>query len=230
MRIDIITIFPEMFEQVLKFGAIKAATEKQLLEIVVNDLRDWTEDKHRQVDDEPYGGGPGMVMKPEPLYRSLQSVLGHSPTLLSKGERTALMTPQGRKLDQGIVEDLSKADKLVLICGRYEGVDERVRGYVSDEISLGDFILSGGEMAAMVLIDAVTRLIDGVLGKKDSLLEESFNAGMLEYPQYTRPSEFMGEAIPEVLISGNHQEIKKWRFEQSRIKTWLRRPDLLRQR
>jgi len=226
-RIDVVTIFPEMFAPVLASGMLRLAQEKKLLSIRVHDLRDWTHNKHRQVDDVPYGGGPGMVMKPEPIYEALTALLGHSPTLLEGGERTILLTPQGSRLNQGGVANLRTAAHLILICGRYEGVDERVRSFVSDEISLGDYILSGGEIAAMAVIDAVGRLIPGVLGGEESLAEESFTERNLEYPQYTRPAKFLAEEVPKVVLSGHHGEIEKWRRAQADLRTAARRPDLI---
>lgn len=227
MRIDIVSIFPDIFAPVFSVGMMRLAQEKGLLEVDAHDLRDWASDKHRRVDDEPYGGGPGMVMRPEPFYQALLDLLGHDPMLLSSGERTVLLTPQGELLRQRLIEGLSKAEHLVLLCGRYEGVDERVRSFVSDEISIGDFVLSGGELAAMVVAEALTRQIPGVLGEVESLSEESFTGGFLEYPQYTRPAEFLGNEVPEVLISGNHRAVKDWRRHQAKLRTLARRPDLL---
>ncbi len=228
MKIDILTIFPELFKDCFSFGMPRLAIERGLLDVEAHDLRAWTKNKHRQVDDEPYGGGPGMVMKPEPLIGGIGDILAHSPTLMEKGERSVLLTPQGKRLDQRMVENLSTSKRIVLICGRYEGVDERVRAYVSDEISIGDYVISGGEMAAMVVVDAVTRLIDGVLGEKDSLIDESFVNDSLEYSQYTRPSIFNGDLVPQVLMSGNHKEIREWRTSRAMIKTKARRPDLIK--
>lgn len=228
MKIDILTIFPELFEECFSSGMPRLAIERGLLNVDAHDLRAWTKNKHKQVDDEPYGGGPGMVMKPEPLVDGISDILGHSPTLMSKGERSILLTPQGKRLDQKVVEDLSLSKRILLVCGRYEGMDERVRSYVTDEISIGDYVISGGEMAAMVIVDAVTRLIEGVLGEKDSLIDESFINDRLEYPQYTRPPVFNGDYVPQVLLSGNHQDIDEWRKNQAKARTKSRRPDLIK--
>lgn len=226
MKIDVITIFPELFTPFFQTGMLKIAQEKQLVSFTAHNLRDFTADKHKQVDDEPYGGGPGMVMKPEPFFTALQAVLGSSPFLLSEKVRTVLLTPRGVRLNQQLVQNLAGAARLVFLCGRYEGVDERVASFVTDEISIGDYILSGGEVAAMVIIEAVTRLKAGVLGEVGSLVEESFSQGLIEYPQYTRPAQWLNMSVPEVLLSGNHQAIKKWRHEQALLSTKLRRPDL----
>lgn len=227
MKIDIVSIFPEVFEPVFKVGMSRLAQERGLLEINAHDLRDFTTDKHRQVDDEPYGGGPGMVMKPEPFYQAMVSLLGASPFVVPKGVRTILLTPQGRPLDQSLVSGLARAARLIILCGRYEGVDARVNTFVTDEISIGDYVLSGGEIGAMVIVDAVGRLLSGVLGAEASLDEESFSDGLLEYPQYTRPASWMGQDVPDVLVSGNHGEIKKWRLRESQLRTRTRRPDLV---
>jgi tRNA (guanine37-N1)-methyltransferase len=228
MRIDIVSIFPEVFEPVFGVGMLRLAQDRGLLEIHRHDLRDFTTDKHRQVDDEPYGGGPGMVMKPEPFFRALSDLLGGSPFVVPGGSRTILLTPQGDRLSQPLVEGLAKAERLVILCGRYEGVDARVAGCVTDEVSIGDYVLSGGEIGAMVLVDAVGRLISGVLGDEESLAEESFTGGFLEYPQYTRPATWKGLEVPEVLLSGNHGSIRDWRREKSEFATKVRRPDLYR--
>ncbi len=227
MKVDIISIFPEVFEPVFGVGMNRLAQERGLLQITGHDLRDYTQDKHRQVDDLPYGGGPGMVMKPEPFYRALESILDGSPFVLPGGVRTILMTPQGEPMSQKLLVDLSKAERLVLLCGRYEGVDSRVSSFVTDEISVGDYVLSGGEIGAMAVVDGVCRLLSGVLGDETSLDEESFTQGLLEYPQYTRPSTWMGFDVPDVLMSGNHKAIQEWRSEKAGFATRTKRPDLL---
>ena len=226
MKIDIVSIFPEVFEPVFRVGMSRLAQERGLLELAAHDLRDFTADKHRRVDDEPYGGGPGMVMKPEPFYAAMTALLGESLFVLPKGVRTILLTPQGVRLSQPIVDGLSKAERLVILCGRYEGVDARVNTFVTDEISVGDYVLSGGEIGAMVLVDAVGRLISGVLGAEASLDEESFSNGLLEYPQYTRPASWLGLPVPDVLVSGDHGAVKEWRRRMAELRTRARRPDL----
>ncbi|HZD60023.1 MAG TPA: tRNA (guanosine(37)-N1)-methyltransferase TrmD [Anaerolineae bacterium] len=229
MRIDIITIFPRVFDGIVSESMIRIAREKSLVDINVHDLRTWTEDKHRQVDDVPYGGGYGMVMKPEPFYRAVLAV-GGSDNLESVRDtsRIVLFTPRGRTLNQSLVEEFAREDRIIMLCGRYEGIDERVHEYIAtDEVSLGDFILSGGEIPAMALTEAIVRLIPGVLGGEESLAEESFTEGLLEYPHYTRPAVFMGWRVPEVLLSGHHGEIAKWRRKERLKATLLRRPDLL---
>jgi len=226
VKIDIVSIFPEVFEPVFRVGMSRLAQERGLLELAAHDLRDFTADKHRRVDDEPYGGGPGMVMKPEPFYAAMTALLGGSPFVLPKGVRTILLTPQGVRLSQPIVDGLSKAERLVILCGRYEGVDARVNTFVTDEISVGDYVLSGGEIGAMVLVDAVGRLISGVLGAEASLDEESFSNGLLEYPQYTRPASWLGLPVPDVLVSGDHGAVKEWRRRMAELRTRARRPDL----
>jgi len=224
MRFDIITIFPEIFSGVFDFGIVRRAVEAGLIEIHAHDLRDFTSDKHRQVDDRPFGGGAGMVMKPEPLFRAVESVANRSPEA-----SVVLLSPQGRLFSQRLAEEYSRKPSLILICGRYEGVDERVAEHlVSDEISIGDYVLSGGEIPAMVVVDAVTRLIPGALGCGESAKRESFSQGLLDYPHYTRPAEFRDLRAPDVLLSGNHAEIERWRRRKSIEKTLRRRPDLLR--
>ncbi len=223
MRFDIITIFPRMVESPLGDSILKRARESGTIDVHVHDIRDHALDKHRVVDDTPYGGGAGMVMKPEPLVAAVESVLRQGRSL------RILLTPQGDRLNQDVVRELATYDQLILICGRYEGVDERARGIIADrEISLGDYVISGGELAALVVIDAVTRLLPGALGNATSVIEESFEGDLLEYPHYTRPEVFRGEAIPEVLKSGNHANIARWRRRKSLERTCLRRPDLLR--
>ena len=223
MRFDIVTIFPEMFREVFEFGIVRRAVEGGLIDIHVHDLRDYTHDRHRQVDDRPFGGGAGMVMKPEPLFRAVEAV-----TASVNQSRVVLLSPQGRLLSQQVAEEFSKETGLVLICGRYEGVDERVAEHLAgDEVSIGDYVLSGGEIPAMVVVDAVTRLIPGALGCDQSAERESFTAGLLDYPQYTRPADYRGMKVPEVLQSGNHAEIERWRRLKAMEKTSRRRPELL---
>jgi tRNA (guanine37-N1)-methyltransferase len=226
MRFDIITIFPEIFRGVFEFGIIRRAVEAGLIEIMVHDLRDYTHDRHRQTDDRPFGGGAGMVMKPEPLFRAVEAI-----TAGRNEARVILLSPQGRLFDQREAEQLSRPGRLVLICGRYEGVDERVVEHlVTDEVSIGDYVLSGGEIPAMVLVDAITRLLPGALGCGESAERESFSSGLLDYPHYTRPAEYRGMKVPDVLLGGNHAEIEKWRRRKSLEKTARSRPDLIRAR
>jgi tRNA (guanine37-N1)-methyltransferase len=212
-----------MFHSPLQFSLLKKAQEKGLIEIGLHDIRDWAEDKHNMTDDAPYGGGCGMVMKVEPVERALAAV---KPTDVQP--LVILMTPQGEKFSQEIAGELAEQEHLIIICGRYEGFDERIRQHLADrEISIGDYILTGGELSALVLIDAVSRLIPGVLGNDESATTESFSGGLLEYPQYTRPAEYKGWCVPDVLVSGNHAQIEQWRRIESLKRTWLRRPDLL---
>ncbi len=223
MRFYILTIFPEFFESPLKIGLIKKAQEKGLIKINIYNLRDFTEDKHKVVDDKPYGGGEGMVFKPEPLYKALYSIKKLDPKT-----KVIYLSPQGKLLNQRIAKELSQEESLLLICGRYEGIDERIRQhFIDEEISIGDFVLFGGEVPALVLIEVVTRLIPGVVGKKDSVDKESFSSGLLKYPAYTRPSEFLGYKVPSVLLSGDHKKIKTFRRNLSLEITLYRRPDLL---
>lgn len=226
MRIDVITIFPQMFPPVLETGMLRVAREGSHVDVAVHDLRDYTIGRHRQVDDEPYGGGPGMVMMAEPFYAALTDVLGSEPNLLPGGTRTILMSARGKRLDHRLASSLAQEERLVVLCGRYEGVDARVADFVTDEISIGDYVLSGGEIGAMVVIDTVTRLQAGVLGASESLEEESFASGQLEYPHYTRPARWREAGVPPVLLSGDHRRIGEWRQEQSRLSTAVRRPDL----
>ncbi|MCJ7490605.1 MAG: tRNA (guanosine(37)-N1)-methyltransferase TrmD [Dehalococcoidia bacterium] len=224
MRIDVLTLFPEMFSGPLQASILGRAIEGGLVEVVLHNIRDYAEDKHHVVDDYPFGGGPGMVMKPEPLFAAVDAVAGLEP---AKGH-VILLTPQGRLLTQSIGDELSRRERLILVCGHYEGVDERVREHlVDDEISIGDYVLSGGELPAMVLIDVVVRRLPGALGSEESLTEESHAQGLLEYPQYTRPAEFRGWQVPDVLLSGHHAQIAAWRRQQSILRTARRRPDLL---
>ncbi|MCM8790752.1 MAG: tRNA (guanosine(37)-N1)-methyltransferase TrmD [Candidatus Omnitrophica bacterium] len=239
MRIDILTLFPAMFDSVLGESILKRAQAKKLIEIKIHNLRDWTFDNHRTADDKPFGGGPGMVMKIEPVWLALcQLGVLRKDLGLKRGARretrarrrrakTILLTPQGRRLDQKLAKELAREKSLVLICGHYEGVDERIRELVDEEISIGDYILTCGEIPAMVLIDCVVRLLPGVLGDADSLLSESFENGLLEYPQYTRPAEFKGMKVPSVLLSGDHRKIKEWRRAEALKRTIKKRPDLI---
>ena len=224
MRFDVLTIFPRIFTAPLDETILRRAQDAGLIEVQVHDLRDWATDRHRTVDDYPFGGGPGMVMKPEPLFEAVAAI----HPLTEPRATVVLLTPQGERLDQVLVEELAALPRLLLICGRYEGVDERVQEHlVEREVSVGDFVVSGGELPALLLIDAVARRVPGVLGSEESLDEESFSGGLLEYPQYTRPAEFGGNAVPEVLLSGHHAEIAKWRRRQRLLRTRSRRPDLL---
>ncbi|NLC77368.1 MAG: tRNA (guanosine(37)-N1)-methyltransferase TrmD [Clostridia bacterium] len=227
MRIDVLTIFPEMFDSPLKASILKRAIEKGILEVGLTNIRDYATDKHRRVDDYPFGGGAGMVMKPEPIFRAWSAVKEKAPEGVVS--RTILLCPQGKVFSQELAWKLSQEEHLILICGHYEGVDERVRlRLVDDSISIGDYILTGGELGALVLIDAVTRLLPGALGDEQSPQEETFSDGLLEYPQYTRPREFCGMEVPEILLSGHHAKIKEWRRLQSLLRTKEQRPDLLR--
>ena len=224
LTFTIVTLFPQMFESPLSHSILKKAQEKGLISVRLVDPREFTTDRHRMTDDYPYGGGQGMVMKPEPLASAIENIRAQCPEA-----RVVLLSPQGRVLTQIIAAELAQDQDLVLVCGRYEGVDERVKSFVDDELSVGDYTLSGGEPAAIVVIDAVARLIPGVLGNEKSTGDESFSNGLLEYPQYTRPEEFRGMKVPEVLLSGDHQRIKQWRREASIRLTLDRRPDLLAQ-
>ena len=229
MQIDILTLFPEMFQGPFSVGILKRAIDRKLIQVNIHNIRDYTHDKHHTVDDYAYGGGAGMVLKPEPIFEAVESI--KSDTSLGQGVSQLpiiLLTPQGRLFCQHIAQELSRYSHLILICGRYEGVDERVREHlVTDEISIGDYVLGGGELAAMVVVDAVVRLLPGVLGSEASPLDNSHTTGLLEYPQYTRPDVYQGWAVPEVLISGNHAQIAKWRREQAILRTLKRRPELL---
>jgi len=225
MRIDIITLFPSMFRGPFGESIIKRARKKGILEINLHDLREFADDRHRTVDDVPYGGGAGMVMKPEPLFRAVEKVKEER----SSSWKVILLSPQGQTFAQEKAKELAEEEGLIFICGHYEGVDERVREYLIDEeLSLGDFVLTGGELAAMVIIDAIVRMLPGVLGCKDSIREDSFYQTLLDYPQYTRPAEFRGWKVPEVLISGNHQKIREWRKKKKLENTFKKRPDLLK--
>jgi len=231
MRIDIVTIFPDFFREPMEYGIVGRARTAGLVEIRAHDLRGWTTDRHKIVDDRPFGGGDGMVLKPEPIFDAVQTLTGSSDrTKYPEGTRVVLLSPQGRVFNQSVANDLSKtAEHLVLLCGRYEGIDERVAEMlVTEELSIGDYILSGGEAAALVVIDAVVRLLPGALGSETSSVNESFSRGMLDHPQYTRPPEFRGMRVPDVLLTGNHREIARWREQAALTKTQRNRPDLLK--
>jgi len=223
MKFDILTLFPAMFDGPLTESILKRASENGLIEVALHNIRDWALDKHATADDAPYGGGAGMVMKVEPIAGAIESVKEKRPN-----SKVILTTPGGRPFNHTVAEELSREEGVIIICGRYEGVDERVRKlFVDYEISMGDFVLTGGEIAAMVIVDAVARLVPGVLGSGDSALYDSFADGLLEYPQYTRPPEFRGEKVPDMLLSGNHAEIAKWRRKESLLRTLASRPELL---
>ncbi|HKZ77862.1 MAG TPA: tRNA (guanosine(37)-N1)-methyltransferase TrmD [Pyrinomonadaceae bacterium] len=231
LRFDIITIFPEFFREAFDYGIIRRAKEAGLVEIAAHDLRAWTVDKHHVVDDRPFGGGDGMVLKPEPIFAAVEALTGKSRREdFSTDTRVVLLSPQGRVFSHAKAEEFARtARRVLLVCGRYEGVDERVaEALVTDEISIGDYVLSGGEPAAVVIVDAVVRLLPAALGSETSATQESFAAGILDYPQYTRPPEFRGMRVPEVLQTGNHGEIARWRAEAARNKTRRNRPDLLK--
>jgi len=224
MQFDILTLFPGLFSGVFEESILKRAREAGLVSIQVHNIRDYATGRHRVTDDTPYGGGGGMIMKPEPIFAAVEALLGEE-----QGQAPViLLTPKGRLFSHAIARELSRHRRLLLICGRYEGMDERVHQHlVTDEISIGDYVLSGGEIPAMVLVDAITRLIPGALGEPSAPFEESHAEGLLEYPHYTRPPNFRGYAVPEVLLSGNHAEITRWRRQQALRRTWERRPDLL---
>ncbi len=221
MKIDVLTLFPEMFVGPLDFSMVKRARDVGILDLRVVNLRDYTHDRHKTVDDKPFGGGPGMLLKPEPIFEAVEN-------LANKKTRVIMLTPGGRKFDQRIARELSQQEHLLFLCGAYEGFDERVRTLVRDEISIGDFVLTNGALPAMMMIDAITRLLPGVLGDENSSVDESFSHGVLEYPHFTRPAEFRGMKVPDILLSGNHAAIDKWRREQAKVRTQERRPDLLK--
>ena len=221
MRIDILTLFPNMFDGFLNESIIKRAIEDDKVTVNIIDFRNFSTNKHQKVDDYPFGGGAGMVLKVQPIYDALISIEGYKEAL------KIIVTPQGEPFKQQKAYELATLDHLIILCGHYEGFDERIRDYFDLELSIGDFVLTGGELAAMVITDAVTRLLDGVLGKEDSHLHDSFNNGLLEHPHYTRPRDFKGKTVPEVLLNGNHKAINKWRYEASLKRTKERRPDLL---
>jgi len=223
MEFDVFTLLPEVFPPYVNSSILHRASQRGLIDVRVHNIRDWAADKHHVTDDEPYGGGGGMVMKVEPVFAAVESVLG--PTTCCP---VILLTPQGRVFSQKIAMELVRYPRLALICGRYEGVDERIREHlVTDEISIGDYVLTGGELPALILMDAISRLIPGVLGDPGGAMDDSHAAGLLEYPHYTRPPEYRGWGVPEILLSGDHAKIEKWRREQSLRRTMLRRPDLL---
>lgn len=220
MKIDVLTLFPAMFAGPLDESIIKRAREAGLLQILLHNLRDYTHDRHRTVDDRPFGGGPGMLLKPEPLFEAIEALSGGTA-------RVVLLSPSGRKFNQAIAREMSGEQHLLLVTGHYEGFDERVRALINDELSIGDYVLTNGALPAMIVIDTVARLLPGVLGDDQSAADESFSSGLLEYPQYTRPAEFRGMKVPDVLLSGNHAQIARWRLEQAKTRTKEKRPDLL---
>lgn len=221
MKIDVLTLFPTMFAGPLDESIIKRARQAGLLDLTLHQLRDWTHDRHKTVDDRPFGGGPGMLLKPEPIFEAVESLVGENTQVI-------LLSPSGRKFDQSIARELAQREHLLFVTGHYEGFDERIReSLADDELSIGDYVLTNEALPAMVVIDAVARLLPGVLGDDASAMEESFSHGLLEYPQYTRPAEFRGMKVPEILVSGNHAEIASWRLEQARLRTKERRPDLI---
>lgn len=223
MNIHVLSLFPDMFEGVFGSSILKKAQEKGAVQMNVTNFRSFSQNKHNQVDDYPYGGGAGMVLKPEPLFHAVEDLVAQG-----KKPRIILMCPQGERYDQKKAEELAKEEDLIFLCGHYEGYDERIREYlVTDEISIGDFVLTGGELAAMTVIDSVVRLLPGVLGQEASHVNDSFSTGLLEHPHYTRPADFRGMKVPDVLMSGNHAKIEQWRMEQSLKRTFERRPDLL---
>lgn len=223
MHFDVFTLFPGLIHPYLEESIMQKARERRLVKVDVHDIRAWTEDRHHITDEPPYGGGGGMVMKAGPIFTAVEAILGSPPTC-----PVILMSPQGRPFNQQIAQELAKHPRLALLCGRYEGIDERVRLHlVTDQISMGDFVLTGGELPALMVIDAVSRLIEGVLGDPDGASDDSHASGLLEYPHYTRPAEYRGWKVPEILLSGHHGEIARWRREQSLLRTMQQRPDLL---
>lgn len=225
MRIDVVTIFPDALRPFFSAALLGKASDRELIEVRVHDLRDHTTDRHRKVDDEPFGGGPGMVMTADPFFRAVEAI---APDRRPDDPRVVLLTPQGRRFTQGLARELAALPRLLLLCGRYEGVDERVaEGLCDDELSVGDYVLAGGEAAAAVVVDAVARLLPGVVGDAASLEAESFEDGRLDHPHYTRPAEYRGMAVPEVLLSGDHSAVERWRREEAERRTRERRPDLL---
>lgn len=223
MIFDVFTLFPDVFEPYLSTSIINLARQRNIIQVNLHNIRDWASDRHHITDDEPYGGGGGMVMKPEPIFSAIEAVLGAPPTC-----PLILLTPQGRPFDQKLAMHYAQLPQLALLCGRYEGVDDRVcQHLVSDEISIGDYVLTGGELAALVLLDAITRVIPGVLGDPHGCMNDSHASGLLEYPHYTRPAEYRGWVVPEILLSGDHARIARWRREQALLRTWQRRRELL---
>ena len=228
MEFDIFTLLPEVFPPYLESSILQRARQRGLIDVRIHNIRDWATDKHHVTDDEPYGGGGGMVMKVEPVFAAVESVLGSLAPQKEGGCPVILLTPQGRVFNQAMAMELVQHPRLALICGRYEGVDERIREHlVTDQISIGDYVLTGGELPALILIDALSRLLPGVLGDPDGPFDDSHASGLLEYPHYTRPPEFRGWGVPDILISGNHARIARWRREQSLRRTFKQRPDLL---
>src|SRR5512136_497280 len=228
MDFDVFTLLPEVFSPYLESSILQRARQRGLINVCVHNIRDWAKDKHHVTDDEPYGGGGGMVMKVEPVFAAVESVLGSQASQKEGGCPIILLTPQGRVFNQAVAMELVQHPHLALICGRYEGVDERIREHLAtDEISIGDYVLTGGELAALVVLDAVIRLRPGVLGDPTGAVDDSHASGLLEYPHYTRPPEFRGWQVPEVLLSGDHGRVERWRREQALLRTWQRRPDLL---
>ncbi|HLR92120.1 MAG TPA: tRNA (guanosine(37)-N1)-methyltransferase TrmD [Atopostipes sp.] len=224
MRIDILTLFPEMFDSPFNYSMVKRAIDGEYVEINPINFREFGIGKHKIVDDTPYGGGAGMLLKPEPIFEAMEEIERNDP---NTKKRVILMDPAGKSFDQAMAEEFSKEEHLVFICGHYEGYDERIRTLVTDEVSLGDYVLTGGELAAMVMVDATVRLIPGVVGNESSILEDSHSTGLLEHPHYTRPAEYKGMEVPEVLRSGNHALIEAWRHKESLRRTYKRRPDLI---
>lgn len=223
MRCEILSVFPGLFEPFLNLSLIARARRKRLIEVILHDLRDYTKNRHRQVDDVPYGGGPGMVFKPEPVFRAVEEITREKPPI-----RKILLSPRGKLFNQVLAENLAKEENLLFICGRYEGIDERVRNLSRiEEISIGDYVLNGGELPAMIIMEAVFRLIPGVVGDEESVREDSFYHGLLDYPHYTRPAVFRDMEVPQVLLSGNHRQIRRWRRKMALKYTRTRRPDLL---
>jgi tRNA (guanine37-N1)-methyltransferase len=228
MKIDVLTIFPELFEPFLKCSIVGRARQRGLLEVAVHNLRDYATDRHRTVDDTPYGGGPGMVMKPEPWFAALRDILGGDRQPSEVGAEVVLLTPAGKRLDQTGLEEFSHATWLILLCGRYEGIDDRVRErWATAEISIGDFVLGGGELAAQVLIEGVTRLLPGAIGDPESALQDSYASGLLDHRHFTKPADFEGRSVPEILLSGNHEQIRLWRLRDALALTLSHRPDIL---
>jgi tRNA (guanine37-N1)-methyltransferase len=223
VRIEVLTLFPEFVEQVGRYGIVRRAVESGKLRLSTRDLRDYSENKWRRVDDRPYGGGPGMVMNPGPVAKAIEA----AKAALGTAVKVVALSPQGERLTQDWVRRLAQEPGLVVVCGRYEGIDERAHGRVDVELSVGDFVLSGGELAAMALVDAVARLVPGALGDEQSAENDSFSAGLLDHPHYTRPEDWQGERVPDVLLSGNHAAVRRWRLKRALGATWLKRPDLL---
>ena len=230
MQFEVFTLLPEVFPPYLESSILQRARQRGLVSVNVHNIRDYTHDKHHMTDDTPYGGGGGMVMKPEPVFEAIESVLGLDPHQIPPKPATPviMLTPQGRVFSQAVADELSRHEKIALLCGRYEGMDERIRKHlVTDGISIGDYVLTGGELPALILIDAVSRLLPGVLGDPEGAIDDSHATGLLEYPHYTRPPDFRGWKVPEILLSGDHGKIEQWRREQSLLRTLARRPDLL---